>query len=63
MWDAIWVTLLIFGFLLSGIMLLKRSANSFKLPPNIKAQPYQDDDDDDDESEQQEIESTDNNKD
>lgn len=46
MWTAIWVTFLIFAFLASGILLLKRSADKFKAPPNIKSQPYSNDDDD-----------------
>ncbi|NVK21094.1 MAG: hypothetical protein HWD86_01120 [Kangiellaceae bacterium] len=43
MWTAIWVTFLIFVFLYSGIYVLKRSADKFKIPDNVKAQPYTDD--------------------
>lgn len=46
MLKAIIVTLLIFGFLYSGIAVLKRSANKFKVPKDVKPQPYSDDDDD-----------------
>ena len=40
MWTAIWVTFLIFVFLYSGIYVLKRSADKFKVPPGVKSQPY-----------------------
>lgn len=45
MWQAIGVTLLIFAILYSGIWMLKKSANKFKIPKNVKAQPYEDEHD------------------
>ncbi len=44
MWMAIGVTFLIFAVLYSGIYMLKRSADKFKIPDNVKAQPYNNDD-------------------
>ncbi|MDD5215870.1 MAG: hypothetical protein PHQ03_10085 [Methylococcales bacterium] len=31
-------------FVIGGLLILLRSANSHKLPPNVKAQPYDDED-------------------
>lgn len=47
MWTAIGVTLLIFAILYSGIFALKRSADKFKIPKDIKPQPYSEDELDD----------------
>jgi hypothetical protein len=41
---GIFIFVVIFLFVLGGLLLLLRSANSHKLPPNIKAQPYKNDD-------------------
>ncbi len=46
MWEAIGVTVLIFALLYSGIWALKRSANKFKVPKNVKSKPYTEDDND-----------------
>lgn len=39
------IAVIIFLFVLGGLLLLLRSANSHKLPSNIKAQPYDDEED------------------
>ena len=43
MWIFIFIIALL--FVLGGGLLLLRTANSHKIPNNVKAQPYQDDDD------------------
>lgn len=42
MLKAIAVTFLIFAILFAGIISLKRSANLWKIPKGVKAQPYDD---------------------
>ncbi|HEY9031098.1 MAG TPA: hypothetical protein VIM93_07040 [Kangiella sp.] len=44
MLKAIAVTFLIFAILFAGIISLKRSANLWRVPKGVKAQPYEDDD-------------------
>jgi hypothetical protein len=43
MWIIVFIVALL--FVLGSALLLLRSANSMKLPDNIKAQPYEDDED------------------
>ena len=43
MWQVIFVGALL--FVLGSALLLLRSANSMKLPENVKAQPYAEDED------------------
>jgi uncharacterized protein (DUF58 family) len=43
MWIIVFIVALL--FVLGSALLLLRSANSMKLPANIKAQPYQEDED------------------
>ena len=43
MWIVLFIIALL--FVLSGALILLRSANAHKLPDNVKAQPYEDDDD------------------
>ncbi|MDD2863708.1 MAG: hypothetical protein PHC99_03170 [Methylococcales bacterium] len=38
------VFILIILFVIGGLLILLRSANSHKLPSNVKAQPYDDED-------------------
>lgn len=42
MLKAIAVTFIIFAILFAGIIALKRSANLWKIPKGVKAQPYDD---------------------
>lgn len=46
MWKAIIVTLIIFSILYAGIYVLKQSANKFKVPKDVKPQPYANDNED-----------------
>ncbi len=42
---GILIFIIIVLFVAGGLLILLRSANSHKLPINVKAQPYRDDDD------------------
>lgn len=55
MLKAIAVTFIIFAILFAGIISLKRSANHWKIPKGVKAQPY-----DDDETEESDKKNSDN---
>lgn len=50
MLKAILITGFIFIFIISGWLVLKRTANSFKVPKGVKPQPYNNDYDEKDES-------------
>lgn len=52
MLKAIAVTFLIFAILFAGIISLKRSANLWKIPKGVKAQPYEDDDSENEEEQE-----------
>lgn len=41
-WKAIGVTFLVFAIIFSGIWTLKKTANKFKVPKDVKPQPYSD---------------------
>ena len=41
---GILIFIVIMLFVLGGWLILLRTANSHKLPPNVKSQPYSDDD-------------------
>lgn len=41
---GILIFIIIVLFVLGGLLLLLRTANSHKLPPNVKSQPYSDED-------------------
>ncbi|MEI7796469.1 MAG: hypothetical protein WCI06_07510 [Methylococcaceae bacterium] len=40
------IFIVIILFVVGGLLILLRSANSHKVPPNVKSQPYADDEDD-----------------
>lgn len=52
MLKAIAVTFIIFAVLFAGIITLKRSANLWRIPKGVKAQPYEDDDNEDEEQQE-----------
>lgn len=54
MLKAIAVTFLIFAILFAGIISLKRSANLWRIPKGVKAQPYDDDESEDSNKEKEE---------
>jgi hypothetical protein len=41
---GIFIFIVIVLFVIGGLLILLRSANSHKLPSNVKAQPYDDED-------------------
>ncbi len=60
MLKAIAVTFLIFAILFAGIISLKRSANLWKIPKGVKAQPY--DDESEENNKEREEDSKENNQ-
>jgi len=41
---GIFIFIVVILFVIGGLLILLRSANSHKLPSNVKAQPYDDED-------------------
>lgn len=41
---GIFIFIVVILFVIGGLLILLRSANSHKLPPNVKAQPYDNED-------------------